>query len=79
MEDLVILLLGLIVGPHPRAPELLIPAIGGTGAGDPSFDGTCRAGLEPALSPNFPGFGGVEATDVERRGVGTCESSRRTT
>ena len=43
-------------------------------AGDPDFDGPCFAELEPALSPNFPGFSSVDATDVEKRGVGTCES-----
>ena len=75
MEDLVIFLLGFMIGPHPQAPKLPIPVVGDTGvAGDPDFDDPCFAELKPALSPNFPGFSGVDATDVEKRGVGTCES-----
>ena len=76
MEDLVIFLLGFTIGPYPQVPELIIPVIGDTGAGDPDFNGPCCAELEPALRLNFPGFSGVDATDVEKRGVGTCESSR---
>ena len=74
VDGLVILLLEFTIGPHPRAPELPIPARGRMGAGDPGFDSTCLRELQPVLSPNFLGFVSIDAIDVERRGVGMCES-----
>jgi hypothetical protein len=72
--------LGCAIGPHPlRAPELVAT---GVGAGEAGFGATRHAEPEPALDPNLLGFGGagtVDATYVDKRGVGTRESSRRTT
>jgi len=68
------------IGPHPlRAPE---PVAAGVGAGEAGFGGTRHAEPEPALDPNllrFDGAGTVDATYVDKRGVGTRESRRRTT